>query len=109
MLSFEDFSWDADAYKTKKRTEMNMAASRVLKDMYGREPVYYNMGGSIPAISVMKTVLGLDTTIFAFGHLDEKAHSPDEFGRLDCFRRGERAYVRLVSEIAKMSVSKEEL
>lgn len=84
------------------RTGLGMqAAKRVLSELYGMEPSYRWGGGTIGAVSMIKQVLGLDTTLFGFANPDELAHSPNEFGRLASYRRGEMAYVRLLSEIAR--------
>lgn len=83
-----------------KDTAGNRVAAAVLKEVYNREPVYIGMGGSIPVLSLFRKVLSLETTMFAFGHSDENVHAPDEFARIDSFRRGEKAYVRLFSGLA---------
>jgi len=38
---------------------------------------------------------------FAFGLRDEQAHAPDEFFRLDSFRRGQLAYARLLRRLGR--------
>lgn len=54
------------------------------------------MGGSIPVFEHLREVLSVETTMLAFGHSDENVHAPDEFGRIDSFRIGEKAYVKLL-------------
>lgn len=90
----------ANPYKTSKNTVANVAARNVLTDEYGREPVFFRMGGSIPVMPYLQEYLNLETTMFAFGHSDENVHAPNEFARLDSFLRGEKAYVRLFKEIS---------
>lgn len=83
-----------------KDTAGNRVAAVVLKELYNREPVYMGMGGSIPVLSLFRKLLSLETTMFAFGHADENVHAPDEYGRIDSFRRGEKAYVRLLKGLS---------
>ena len=77
----------------------NRAAHRVLAKLYGREPYYTRMGGSIPVCDLFRTHLGADTVMFGFGLPDEQFHAPDEFFRLSSFERGQRAYVMLLEEL----------
>ncbi|KAI0557724.1 Peptidase M20 [Gracilaria domingensis] len=90
-LSFTSVAQEAEGYKMEKRTLLNRIASRVLKEVFNREPVFYSMGGSIPAILSFKQNLGIDSVLFGFANQDERAHSPDEFFRLESIRLGEKA------------------
>jgi acetylornithine deacetylase/succinyl-diaminopimelate desuccinylase-like protein len=74
----------------------NRAAHRVLAKLYGREPYYTRMGGSIPVCDLFRTHLGADTVMLGFGLPDEQFHAPDEFFRLSSFERGQRAYAMLL-------------
>lgn len=101
-------SFEADPFKMGKNTPGNMAAAKVLTKLYGKKPVFFRMGGSIPIYTHLQKHLGLDTTTFSFGSDDEKMHSPDEFSRIASYRRGEMAYTRLLEELGKRG-AKEEL
>ena len=78
----------------------NRAAADVLKEVYGREPVYQWMGGTVPLYEVFLSKLGAYTVTFAFGLPDERVHAPDEFFRLSSFRRGQLAWARLLARLA---------
>lgn len=78
------------------------AARDVLVGLYGREPYYTRSGGSIPILDLFRRELGAFTVIFGFGLPDENFHAPDEFLRLDGFRRGQRAYALLLDQIAQI-------
>eukprot|EP00737_Agarophyton_chilense_P000598 gb/GEZJ01000666.1/.p1 GENE.gb/GEZJ01000666.1/~~gb/GEZJ01000666.1/.p1 ORF type:complete len:494 (-),score=71.52 gb/GEZJ01000666.1/:1111-2592(-) len=106
---FTEYAWETDAYKMKKHSELNELASRALKEVFNRKPVYYSMGGSIPALLTLKQKLGTDAVLFGFGSMDERAHSPDEFVRLKSIRLGEQAYVRLLSHLGEWGGKKDEL
>lgn len=92
--------FSANPFKMAKNTPGNIAATRVLTELYGKDPVLFRMGGSIPVMSYLREHLGLETTMFAFGHSDENVHAPDEFARIDSLERAEIAYVRLLEEVA---------
>ena len=73
----------------------------VLVEMYGKEPYYVRSGGSIPVCSLFRRHLGAYTISFAFGIEDEGAHSPDEFFRLESFRKGQDAYCRVLERLGR--------
>ncbi len=74
----------------------NQAAAAVLTELYGVEPYHLRSGGSIPVCELFQESLGAYTVGFAFGLRDEQIHAPDEFFRLESFRRGQLAYGRLL-------------
>ncbi len=77
----------------------NQAARKVHKQIYGKEPYYIRMGGSIPICGILLKELGVYTVNFAFGLKDEQVHAPDEFFRLSSFERARRAYCLLLEEL----------
>jgi acetylornithine deacetylase/succinyl-diaminopimelate desuccinylase-like protein len=76
-------------------------AYSVLKDLYGKEPYWVRMGGTIPANAMFKEHLEAYTIVFAFGLQDELQHSPNEFFRLSGYERGQKAYGMLLERLAK--------
>lgn len=77
------------------------AAASVLKEIYDQEPYRIRMGGSIPANSLFRQVLGVYTIIFGFGLPDERQHAPNEFFRLSSFELGQKAYGMLWKRLAE--------
>jgi len=73
----------------------------VLAQLYGKEPFYVRSGGSIPVCSLFQRHLGVYTASFAFGLEDEGAHSPDEFYRLESFRKAQGAYATLLERLGR--------
>jgi len=67
------------------------AASKALKEAYGKEPYFTREGGSIPVCIIFDTLLNAPTVLMGFGLQDENAHSPDEHFDLDNFRLGMHA------------------
>jgi acetylornithine deacetylase/succinyl-diaminopimelate desuccinylase-like protein len=76
-------------------------AASVLKEIYGKEPYGIRMGGSIPANSLFRQILGVYTIIFGFGLPDERQHAPNEFFRLSSLERGQKAYGALWKRLAE--------
>lgn len=99
-LEVADLAFEAEPFVMGKGGVANRAAAAVLTELYGKEPVYFRMGGSIPLTGIVKEVLGIETVMFAFGHNDENIHAPDEFARISSFDRGEKAYVKFLEVLA---------
>lgn len=77
----------------------NQAARAVHKELYGKEPYYARMGGSIPVCGILLRALGAYAVNFAFGLKDENVHAPNEFFRLSSFERGQKAYCMLLNRL----------
>jgi acetylornithine deacetylase/succinyl-diaminopimelate desuccinylase-like protein len=79
----------------------NQAAHAVLEELYGRAPYYVRTGGSIPVCALFLRELGAYTVGFAFGLPDEQVHAPNEFWRLESFRRGQEGYCKLLHRLGE--------
>jgi len=77
----------------------NQAAVDVLRELFGKEPYYARMGGSIPVCGILLKELGAFTVSFGFGLKDENIHGPDEFFRLKSFSRAQLAYGMLLKRL----------
>jgi acetylornithine deacetylase/succinyl-diaminopimelate desuccinylase-like protein len=84
----------------------NKVAASVLAEVYGREPYYVRVGGSIPVCQVFLSTLGAYTVGFGFGQGDEQFHAPNEFLRLDAFERGQRAWALLLGQLGKQAITR---
>jgi acetylornithine deacetylase/succinyl-diaminopimelate desuccinylase-like protein len=76
------------------------AALAALAEEYGKPPAMIGCGGSIPVVSSMKDVLGLDTVLMGFGLEDDQVHSPNEKFEMRCFHHGTRSHARLLGKLA---------
>lgn len=81
----------------------NVAAAAVHRRLYGKEPYFIRVGGSIPVVGMFQEALGAYTVCFAFGLDDENIHAPNEFYRLSSLRRGQEAYALLLHELGNPS------
>ncbi len=79
----------------------NQAAHAVLEELYGRAPYYVRTGGSIPVCALFLRELNAYTVGFAFGLSDEQVHAPNEFWRLESFRRGQEGYCNLLHRLGE--------
>jgi acetylornithine deacetylase/succinyl-diaminopimelate desuccinylase-like protein len=74
----------------------NRAVGAVLTEMYGREPYFARMGGTLPIADLFLRELGANLISFAFGIEDENFHAPNEFFRLASFERAQKAYCQVL-------------
>ena len=91
----------APAYLVPADHPGNQAARAVLAEVYGREPYYERMGGSVPICEVFRQHLGVYSISFGFGLEDEQIHAPDEFFRLSSFEKGQAAFARMLEKLGE--------
>jgi acetylornithine deacetylase/succinyl-diaminopimelate desuccinylase-like protein len=75
-------------------------AMAVLADEYGKPAVLMGSGGSIPVVTSLRTILGVDSLLMGFGLDDDQVHSPNEKFEEVCFHHGIRSHVRLLAKLA---------
>jgi acetylornithine deacetylase/succinyl-diaminopimelate desuccinylase-like protein len=64
------------------------AAEQACVDVFGRRPVPYRSGGSIPIISSFEQILGIKSILMGFGLQSDAIHSPNENFPLEQFYKG---------------------
>ncbi|MFC3615670.1 dipeptidase [Lutimaribacter marinistellae] len=90
---------DADPFLVPRGHNATRAAEEVLAETYGAAPYITRVGGSIPIMTLFLRELGVHGVMFGFSVGDENLHAPDEFFRLENFRRGQTAYCRLLEKL----------
>ena len=76
------------------------AARDALAEEYGKPAAMIGCGGSIPVVSQLKDILGLDTVLMGFGLDDDQVHSPNEKFEMRCLLGGTRSHARLLAKLA---------
>jgi acetylornithine deacetylase/succinyl-diaminopimelate desuccinylase-like protein len=75
------------------------AASRALKTVFGKSPLFTRDGGSVPVVGIIKDLLGNDSLLLGFGLPDDNPHAPNEKQHLPSFYRGIETFIRFLDEI----------
>jgi acetylornithine deacetylase/succinyl-diaminopimelate desuccinylase-like protein len=76
------------------------AAMAALAEEYGKPAVLMGSGGSIPVVTSLRSILGVDSLLMGFGLDDDQVHSPNEKFEEACFHHGIRSHVRLLAKFA---------
>jgi len=80
-----------------------MAASRAIEEIYGKKPVPFRSGGSIPIVSTFEQILGIKSILLGFGLEADAIHSPNESYALDQFFKGIEVIPRFYKHFAELS------
>ena len=78
------------------------AAAAAIEQGFGVAPVFIREGGSIPVVTVLRELLGVDTLLLGWGLDDDNTHGPNEKFSLEDFYRGTKASASLWQEISKI-------
>ena len=54
------------------------ALGAALETVWGKKPMYYRVGGSIPVVAQIQTILGSPSVLTGFGLPDDNLHAPNE-------------------------------
>jgi len=68
----------------------------VLTEFFGKEPRILYVGGGVPALAYVPEAGGPPLVTFGFQRSDEGFHADNEFMRIASFKKGQRAYARLL-------------
>jgi acetylornithine deacetylase/succinyl-diaminopimelate desuccinylase-like protein len=97
--TFEDFA-RAPGIEVNVDSPHVRAALAALADEYGKPAVLMGSGGSIPVVTSLRSILGVDSLLMGFGLNDDQVHSPNEKFEEVCFHHGIRSHVRLLAKFA---------
>ena len=68
------------------------AAQKAIAETFGKKPLPFYSGGSIPIISGFESILGIKSLLIGFGLAEDAIHSPNESYGLEQFDRGGRPF-----------------
>jgi acetylornithine deacetylase/succinyl-diaminopimelate desuccinylase-like protein len=74
---------------------------KVLREIYGVDPLPVRVGASIPVTGLFQRELGADTVELGFSQPGSGAHAPNEWYRLDDLTIGRRTYCAVLEELAR--------
>jgi acetylornithine deacetylase/succinyl-diaminopimelate desuccinylase-like protein len=77
------------------------AATRALKEVWGKETVFIRSGGSIPIVGDFARHLGLPSVMMGFGLPDDGLHAPNEKFHLKNFELGIESLIRFLGEVGR--------
>ena len=90
------------AYHVPFDHSANRAAAAALADVTGKTPYVSRLGGSVPVLDYFKRRLGAYAVLLGFVSDDEGFHAPNEFLRLENFRRGPLATAIFLERLASL-------
>ncbi len=69
---------------------------KAMETVWGIAPVLKREGGSIPVVSDMQKILGVESVLTGFGMPEDAIHSPNESQHLPTFHRGIESIVHFL-------------
>jgi acetylornithine deacetylase/succinyl-diaminopimelate desuccinylase-like protein len=79
------------------------AAGDALTATYGRPPLFFRSGWSVPVAKIAKRQLGVDSLLLGFGLPEDGAHAPNEQFALASFELGTRTMVDFFARCADLA------
>jgi acetylornithine deacetylase/succinyl-diaminopimelate desuccinylase-like protein len=77
------------------------AATRALKEVWGKETVFIRSGGSIPIVGDFARHLNLPSVMMGFGLPDDNLHAPNEKFHIRNFELGIESLIRFLEEAGR--------
>lgn len=99
-VSVTSFPGNSRPYVVPSDNPVLPVMAKVLKDLYGRDPVTVRQGGTIPIARAFLDVLGIYMVFFATSSPDENVHGPNEFYRVEEFERLRKGLPVLLKEFS---------
>ncbi len=83
-----DFLHGGQGYVSPIDNLAYMAADKAYNEVFGKKPIPFRSGGSIPIIATFEEVLGIKSILMGFGLESDAIHSPNENFPLEQFYNG---------------------
>ena len=90
------------AWTSPRDTQGNRAAAAVVESVMGSPPLYHRGGGTIPALALLQSVIGMPTTVFGWG-LGERIHAPNERLLASMYAKGRVAWGLLLLSLGNQA------
>ncbi len=79
------------------------ALSRALEAVWGRRPLFKREGGTVPIVTQLKEILGVESVLTGFALPDDNFHAPNEKLHLPTWSRGIEAMVHFLYNYGEQS------
>ncbi len=79
------------------------AASKAMETTFGKKPIPFRGGGSIPIVALFEQILGLKTVLMGFGLDSDAIHSPNEHYGVFNYFKGIETIPEFFKNFAEMS------
>jgi acetylornithine deacetylase/succinyl-diaminopimelate desuccinylase-like protein len=72
------------------------AAAEALEAVWGKQPLFDRVGGTVPVVGIIQEVLGVESLMLGFGLPSDNIHGPNEKQHLPNFFRGVETFIRFI-------------
>lgn len=79
------------------------AAAEAVEDVFGRQPLFVRIGGSIPIVPMIESELEVPVLLLGFALPGANHHAPNEWLSLEMYHRGIETVARLYETMASTS------
>lgn len=100
MVSVE-YIHGGNAYNCPTTTPAYQAAERAITTTFGKKPIPFYSGGSIPIVSTFEKTLGIKSILLGFGLHSDATHSPNESFPVENFIKGIFTVTQFYKEFTK--------
>jgi acetylornithine deacetylase/succinyl-diaminopimelate desuccinylase-like protein len=87
------------AFEIRRDHPTLLAATAVLRELYGKEPLHIRLGGTLPIAEVFLDELGAEMVFFSWEQPDNNLHAPNESVRLSDLATARRAWCALLTRL----------
>lgn len=85
-------------------TDLDLPAThslaKAMETVWGKTPVFKREGGSVPVVTEMQQILGVQSVLTGFGLSDDRAHSPNEKLHLPTWYSGQEVLVHFIYNLS---------
>ena len=74
-------------------------AKEALIEEWGVSPILAGAGASIPIVTDLKDILGVDSLLIGFGKDEDNIHAPNEQYELESFFKGANTWARIIEKL----------
>jgi acetylornithine deacetylase/succinyl-diaminopimelate desuccinylase-like protein len=90
----------ADPAWTDRNSQWILAMGKALEMSWGMKPVYDRSGGSIPAVSMLRSLLGIDSVLIGVFRPGDNLHAPNEKLHLPTWERTIETIIRFLDNLS---------